>query len=546
MFLRSTRARWGAKGRQAAVAGFEAADARLPVAEGGRALLRKAFPDHWSFLLGELALYSFVMLVLTGVYLTLFFHPSMTQVVYDGAYRPLRGVPVSEAYASTLGISFEVRGGLLVRQIHHWGAVVFVAAITLHLLRVFFTGAFRKPREVNWTIGVTLFLLALLEGFCGYSLPDDLLSGTGLRTAQGIVLSIPVVGTYLQFFVFGGEFPGHEIIPRLYVTHILLVPGLLIALVTVHLILVFYLKHTQWAGPGRNNRNVVGRPMYPQFTARSAGLSFMVFGLLAVMGGLAQINPVWNYGPYRADVVSTDSQPDWYVGFLEGALRLMPPFETNLWGHTISWNVLVPTLVLPALLFLVLYAYPFFERWVTGDREEHHLCDRPRNRPVRTGLGVAGIVFYVVLLVAAGNDVWARIFDVSLNGMTWWLRILLVVAPVAAFMATRRVCRALQEHDRERLEEGDESGEVYQSVEGTLEETKQPLTPGERYRLAAREMPRPLQAAEGAGRGERLRAAVSGWYYRDREELPVPTGERPEVRGEVAAESRREPGGEQE
>lgn len=531
MFLRRAKARWEAGGRRAALAGFEAADARLPVAEGGQGLLRKAFPDHWSFLLGELALYSFVMLLLTGVYLTLFFHPSMAQVVYDGPYEPLRGVRMSEAYDSTLSISFEIRGGLLMRQIHHWAAVVFVAAISLHLLRIFFTGAFRKPREINWVVGVTLFLLALLEGFCGYSLPDDLLSGTGLRTAQGIVLSIPVVGTYLQFFAFGGEYPGQEIIPRLYVTHILLVPALLVALITVHLILVFYLKHTQWAGPGRGNRNVVGKPMYPQFATGSAGLSFMVFGLLAALGAVAQINPVWNYGPYRPDVVSTNSQPDWYVGFLEGALRLMPAFETNLWGHTVSWSVLVPTIVLPALLFLVLYAYPFFEQWVTGDSDEHHLCDRPRNRPVRTGLGVAGTVFYTVLLVAGGNDVWARTFDVSINGMTWWLRVLLVIAPLAAFMATRRWCRALQEHDRERLEEGDETGEVYQSLEGTLDESRRALSPEQRYTLAAREMPRPLEPAEGAGRGQRVRAALSAWYYRDQEELPFPSHRPAELGG---------------
>jgi ubiquinol-cytochrome c reductase cytochrome b subunit len=550
MIPRRTRARWGATGRQAALAGFEAADARLPVAEGGQGLLRKTFPDHWSFLLGELALYSFVLLLLTGVYLTLFFHPSMAQTVYDGPYEPLRGVPVSEAYYSTLRITFEVRGGLLIRQMHHWAAVVFVAAIALHLLRVFFTGAFRKPREANWVIGVTLFLLALLEGFCGYSLPDDLLSGTGLRTAQGILLSIPVVGTYLQFFAFGGQYPGVEIIPRLYAMHILLVPGLLVALITVHLFLVFYLKHTQWAGPGRTNRNVVGKPMYPQFAAGSAGLSFMVCGLLALMGAVAQINPVWDYGPYRTDVVSTDSQPDWYVGFLEGALRLMPAFETNLWGHTVSWSVLVPAIVLPAVLFAVLYAYPFFEQWVTGDRQEHNLCDRPRNRPVRTGFGVAGIAFYSVLLVAAGNDVWARIFDVSLNGMTWWLRVLLVIGPLAAFMATRRLCRALQEHDRERLAEGDETGEVHQSVEGTLDEARRPLSPERRYTLAAREMPRPLEPVAGAGRGQRLRATLSAWYYRDREELPTPSvtaaelggsepGDGPE-RPEKAAPSERE------
>ncbi|MEU8354190.1 cytochrome b N-terminal domain-containing protein, partial [Streptomyces sp. NPDC048845] len=242
MLFARRKGRPGAKAGRPTGTGFRALDSRLPAAEGG-ALLRKAFPDHWSFLLGEIALYSLVLLVLTGVFLTLFFNPGMSQVPYEGSYEPLRGVPVSEAYASTLRISFDVRGGLLIRQMHHWAALVFVSAIGLHMLRIFFTGAFRKPRELNWVIGLTLFLLAVVEGFCGYSLPDDLLSGTGMRVVQSLLLSIPVVGTYLMFFLFGGEYPGHDIVPRLYVTHILLVPGLLLALVVVHLILVVYLKH---------------------------------------------------------------------------------------------------------------------------------------------------------------------------------------------------------------------------------------------------------------------------------------------------------------
>src|SRR5262245_37006433 len=191
----------------------DAVDARLPARDGAGRLLRKSFPDHWSFLLGELALYSLIVLLLTGVWLTFFFRPDMGEVVYDGSYAPLRGVAMSSAFASTLDISFDVRGGLLMRQAHHWAALVFVAAIGLHLLLVFFTGAFRRPRELNWGIGVTLFVIALAEGFAGYSLPDDLLSGTGMRIAQGIMLSVPVAGTYVSMFVFGAEFPGHDVVP---------------------------------------------------------------------------------------------------------------------------------------------------------------------------------------------------------------------------------------------------------------------------------------------------------------------------------------------
>ncbi|TJZ44484.1 cytochrome bc complex cytochrome b subunit [Streptomyces piniterrae] len=510
--------------QQAAERSFHWLDARLPAASAGK-LLRKAFPDHWAFLLGELALYSLLVLVLTGVFLTLFFDPAMNESTYQGSYVPLQGTRMTQAYASTLRISFDVRGGLLIRQIHHWAALTFLAAIGVHMLRIFFTGAFRRPREGNWAIGLTLFLLALLEGFCGYSLPDDLLSGTGLRTAATIMGSIPVVGTYLSFFAFGGEFPGQVIIPRLYVLHILLVPGILIALVTVHLILVVYLKHTQWRGPGRTNKNVLGQPMLPQWLVKSTGLFIILSGVFAVLGALGQINPVWDYGPFQADQVSTDAQPDWYVGFLEGALRLMPPWETNLWGHTIMWNVFIPAVALPGVLFGVLYAYPFFERWVTPERGERHLCDRPREQHTRTGLGVAAISFYAVLLLAGGNDVVAFIFDLSINALTWVLRVAVLVVPPLAFVVTKWLCLALQHRDRERLIEGDETGQVQQSVYGDLSEGHRPLPAAERLTLLARRtqlpLPDPEVPAKTLPRRQRLQLSLSRWYYRDQVEFPV-------------------------
>ncbi|MGW4028630.1 cytochrome bc1 complex cytochrome b subunit [Streptomyces sp. NPDC004838] len=498
------------------------ADGRLPLYEAARTALRKAFPDHWSFLLGELALYSFAVLILTGVFLTFFFDPSMAQTVYMGSYRPLQGTPVSQAYATTIELSFDVRGGLLVRQIHHWAALVFVASIAVHLLRVFLTGAFRRPREVNWAVGVTMFLLAMVEGFAGYSLPDDLLSGTGLRTAQGIMLSVPVVGTYLSFFVFGGEFPGEDILPRLYAMHILLVPGLLLALVTVHLALIVHLKHTQWAGRGKTGRNAVGPPAFPHYLAKSGGLFFLVFGVLAVMGAVGQINPVWTYGPYRADQVSTGSQPDWYVGFLEGALRLMPGVETRLWGHTLSWNPLIPGVVLPGLFFLVLYAYPFAERWVTPGRGERHLCDRPRDRPVRTGLCAAGVMAYAVLLLAGAQDVISFILDLPLHALTWALRVCLVVLPLVAFWLTRRLCLGLQEREGRRLADGEETGEVQQWVEGGFTPRRRPLQAERRHTALVRELPSPLELpplpgeSTRQGRTRRLRVRLSAWYYADR------------------------------
>ncbi|MGW7440700.1 cytochrome bc1 complex cytochrome b subunit [Streptomyces sp. NPDC054849] len=542
--------------RRAVVRGAEALDARLPLAETARAVVRKIFPDHWSFLLGELALYSFVVLLLTGVYLALFFDPSMQETAYQGSYAPLRGVLMSQAYRSTLEISFDVRGGLLIRQIHHWAALLFLAAIGAHLLRVFLTGAFRRPRELNWLVGVTLFLLSLLEGFAGYSLPDDLLSGTGLRIAQGIMLSVPVAGTYLSFLAFGGEYPGDDIVSRLYPLHILLVPGLLLGLITVHILLVFALKHTQWPGPGRTGRNVVGLPFLPQYVAKSAGLFFTVFGLLAVLAAVAQINPIWNYGPYRADVVSTGAQPDWYIGFLEGALRLMPGVETRLWGHTIMWNPLVTAVLLPGVLFAALYAYPFFERWITGATGERHLCDRPRDRPVRTALATAAVSCYAVLLLAGAQDILAFVFDLSQQALTWTLRIGFFAVPLGVFWLTRRLCLALQAGERRLLTEGEASGLVRQGADGGFRPEHRALAPGERYAVLARERPRPLApaaradaaaAVDGAGRGRlrpllaRMRWAVSRWYYGDRIPYPTTAEQRRKIAETTAGPDERRP-----
>ncbi|MFE9568246.1 cytochrome bc complex cytochrome b subunit [Streptomyces sp. NPDC006692] len=522
MLFRKRRNQARAAARKAALTGFTVVDRRSPLVEITNSLLRKAFPDHWSFLLGELALYSLLVLVLTGSWLTLFFEPGTKEALYQGSYVPLQGVPVSAAYNSTLHITFDVRGGLLIRQMHHWASLIFVAAICVHMLRIFFTGSFRRPREINWTIGVALFFLAFLEGFCGYSLPDDLLSGTGLRTANTIVMSIPVLGTYLAYFLWDGQFPGQLLNNRLYVLHVLFVPGVIIGLVLVHLILVVYLKHTQWSSPGRTNHNVVGQPMFPHFIAKSTGLFLMVFAVLATLGAVAQINPVWNYGPYRADQAPTGVQPDWYVGFLEGALRLMPPWETSAAGHTVMWNVLLPAVVLPGLLAMLLIGYPIFERWVTGDRGEYHLCDRPRDMPNRTAFGVAAIVGYAVLLIAGGNDVTAFSFQLSVNVLTWVFRIGFFVFPVLAFLLTKRLCLALQSHELRLLSEGEETGEVVQNVYGAMEPGHAPVAPARLYRFLARDLPSPAACPdETAPRRQRLWATLNRWYYRRRVALPA-------------------------
>ncbi|WP_213450731.1 cytochrome bc1 complex cytochrome b subunit [Rhizomonospora bruguierae] len=453
-------------------------DDRFKVATPLRGVLNKVFPDHWSFLLGEIALFSFIIVVLTGVFLTFFFDPSMREVTYNGAYAPLRGMTMSRAYESALQLSFEVRGGLLMRQMHHWAALTFVAAIVVHMFRVFFTGAFRKPREANWIIGSLLFWLGFLAGFTGYSLPDDGLSGTGLRIASAIMLSIPLIGSWVTSSVFGGEFPGEIIMGRFYIAHVLLIPGILIALISIHVGLVFIQKHTQWPGPGRTNDNVVGERMFPRYAIKQGGYFMAVFAVIAFMGGLFQINPLWLFGPYEPAAVSSASQPDWYVMFLDGSTRLMPGWELPIptpWGHYVVPPIFWPTVVLPGILTVLPALYPFIEQRLTKDRRIHNLLQRPRDVPARTALGAMAISFWLVLTLSGGNDVIADKFRISLNAMTWAGRIGLLLLPPLAYYITYRICLGLQQHDREVLAHGVETGIIRRLPDGRFVEVHQPL-----------------------------------------------------------------------
>ncbi len=472
-------------------------DDRFHGARGLRVFMRKVFPDHWSFMLGEIALWSFVILLLTGTFLSLFFVPSMTDVVYHGSYVKLDGLSMSQAYQSTLNISFDVRGGLLMRQIHHWAADLFMAAILAHMLRVFFTGAYRKPREVNWLIGIVLFTLGLLEGLFGYSLPDDQLSGAGLRVFEGILQGIPIVGTYLAYFLYGGPFPGNSIIPRMYILHVFLIPGLILGLITAHLFIMVHQKHTQMPGLGRSEKNVVGQPFFPYFMAKGGAWFFFIFATLALLATFAQINPIWLYGPYTPVAISSASQPDFYMGLLEGSLRIMPSWEISFGGHTLSMSVLIPFAVPLTVVLGGAALWPFFERWATGDRSWHNVNDRPRNAPIRTATGVAAVVFYAVLWVEGGNDVIADMLQIPLYTVTWIARVLVFVGPAVAFVVTRRICLGLQRKDAELLEHGLETGIIRQLPSGEFAEVHRPVSEEARAVLEAKQVPA-LRPAPGA------------------------------------------------
>ncbi|QGS33716.1 cytochrome b [Corynebacterium xerosis] len=493
-------------------------DDRYTMSSGIRRQINKVFPTHWSFMLGEIALYSFVVLLLSGVYLTLFFDPSMSKVIYDGAYAPLNGVEMSRAYETALQISFEVRGGLFIRQVHHWAALLFAISIMAHMFRIFFTGAFRKPREANWVIGCILLLLSIAEGFMGYSLPDDLLSGVGLRIMSAIIIGLPVIGTWMHWMMFNGDFPGDIIIPRLYIAHVLIIPALLLGLIAAHLALVWYQKHTQFPGAGRTENNVVGVRIMPVFAVKALTFGLINIGFMAFLAGAFQINAIWNLGPYNPSQVSAGSQPDIYMLWTDGAARIMPAWELYIGSYTIPAVVWVALLL--GLLVVLLFAYPFIEAKMTGDDAHHNLLQRPRDVPVRSGIGAMALVFYTLLTLSGGNDLIAYHFQISLNAMTWVGRIGLILLPPIAYFVTYRICIGLQRSDQAVLEHGIETGIIDQLPSGAFIEVHQPLGPVDEHGHAVPleyqggYVPKTMNALGAAGAPGR-----GGWFSPDSQDI---------------------------
>jgi ubiquinol-cytochrome c reductase cytochrome b subunit len=425
---------------------------------GGAPFIRKAlryvFPDHWSFLLGEVALYCFLLLVATGVYLTLFFDDSRSQTVYHGSYTPLQGETMSRAYQSVLHLSLDVKAGLLMRQTHHWAANVFIAAIVLHVLRVFFTGAFRKPRDLTYLIGLTMLFTAFLEGYLGYSLADDLLSGMGLAIGYSVAISLPVIGPYFATLLWGGPFPGSSsFFPRMYIAHVLLIPLLIAALLTLHLVLVAARHHTQFReSPKTTERAVVGVPTYPGQTPRSLGLMFGTWAVLFLLGGLVQINPIWLWGPYHLGESTNGAQPDWYLGWLIGALRLVPGFDLTIGSYTLVPNPFWGGALFPLVIFAVLALWPWAERKLSGDDAFHNLLERPRDNPWRTSLGAAFLSWIFLVFMSGSADRVTVWLGIDYATQIWVYRVLIWVVPVAVFFVVRRTCRELVLGERRRSE----------------------------------------------------------------------------------------------
>jgi len=421
-------------------------DERLGAGPALRSTLRYVFPGHWSFMLGEIALYAFVVLVATGIFLTFFYVPSDQTTTYAGSYAPLQGVTMGKQYASTLGLSFDVPAGLLMRQTHHWAANVFVAAIVLHLMRIALTGAYRKPRELNYWVGVTMLGLAIFEGFLGYSLIDDLLSGMGLVIAYSVALSIPFVGDDFAFLVWGGEYPGSSSFwPRLEIVHVLIVPVILAALITVHLLQITRQHHTHFAGRGRTERRLLGTPMWPGYALRSIGLLLFVGAVLFLLGGLVQINPIWQWGPYETWLSTNGAQPDWYLGWLIGGLRLMPPLEVQVFDYTLMPNPFFGGFLFPNLVFLVLFLWPWIGRRFFGDTRAHNLLERPRDNPRRTATFYAFLSWVFIVFAAGSMDRFYLRSGIPYEGQGWFFRAAAVLAPFLVYFVVRRICEELRD-----------------------------------------------------------------------------------------------------
>jgi ubiquinol-cytochrome c reductase cytochrome b subunit len=290
--------------------------------------------------------------------------------------------------------------------------------------------------------------------------------------------------------------------------HVLLLPGAFLALITAHLMMVWYQKHTQYPGPGRTEKNVVGYPLMPTYMAKAGGFFFIVFGVTAFLAAVASINPIWLYGPYTPGQISAGSQPDWYMGWLDGLVRMAPPIETYIFGHTISWNILIPGLIIPGILFTGMALYPFIESWITGDKREHHLLDRPRNAPNRTALGVMSLTFVLVTLINGGNDIIATHFDLSINQIMWGTRFGVLILPPLAFVITKRLCLSLQRADRELVLHGRETGTLLRLPHGEFVEVHEPISPEKAYLLTSHEQAPALELPAVDGRGVKRAGAL--------------------------------------
>ena len=387
-------------------------DTRLDLADG-QTFLGKAFPAEDSFLLGEVAIFCFLFLVLSGVFLGFFYEPSTSDVEYDGSVAEFQGEEMPEAFVSVLHITYTVPFGMFIRRLHHWAAHLFVASIGLHMLRVFFTGAYRNPRELNWVVGTGLAVLAMGAAYTGYALPFDEFAATATSIGYNLTVSVPLVGDFFGEIIFGGEFPTSATIPRLYFLHVLIIPAAIAVGIAVHMVILIRQKHTEApreddvSGGGRavdrdDDSVIVGLPAVPNQAAVSAVVFFLTAATLSALAGLLPVHNVAEYGPN--DPASTPAliMPDWFLMWVYGFLKLLPEWMAFSVGPVHVSTEFLGGVFLPSLVFLAIVAWPFLDR-----TDPVHFTADPLARPRQTAVGVAAVAFVMIASIAGMNNILA-------------------------------------------------------------------------------------------------------------------------------------------
>lgn len=390
-------------------------DERLNLGALHRKYGRKVFPVHSTFFLGEMALFSFLILVLTGTYLGFVYVPSNVPVA-------LNDETIPEAYASVRLIE-SIPVASLFRNTHHWAAHVMIASILLHTMRIFFTGTYRKPREINWVIGVVLLGLTLMAGFVGYALPYDSYAVTATGIGFSIARSIPWIGDFASELFFGGAFPTLGSLSRLYTLHVFVLPAMLAGIMSLHLLLVIKQKHTQpgyareQAEPGK----VLGVPLIPYQALLAGQLLFLMFGALFLLSAFVPPHPLTEFGPPQAS--TPEVKPDWYLLWIYGFLKIVPSEAAfKLFGATFGPDFL-GGLLFPALVFGVLTLAPWMDRTNRRAIRRFEYLEPVRQSPIRTASGVAMLAFLGTLCLAAYYD------EIGMTlGQIW---VVVVVVPVA-------------------------------------------------------------------------------------------------------------------
>ncbi|WP_146418071.1 cytochrome b [Haloarcula hispanica] len=409
-------------------------DTRLDL-ENGQTFLGKAFPAEDSFLLGEVALFCFLLLILSGVFLGFFFEPSTSDVEYDGSVQKFQGEEMPEAFVSVLHITYDVPFGMFIRRLHHWAAHLFVASIGLHMLRVFFTGAYRNPREPNWIVGTGLAALSMGAAYTGYALPFDEFAATATSIGYNLTISIPLLGDFLGQVVFGGEFPSSATIPRLYFLHVLVIPAAIAVGLAVHMAILIRQKHTEAPRDGdvtggrqsvdeEDDDIIIGLPAFPNQAAVSAVVFFVTAATLSALAGLLPVHNVAEYGPNDPAATPELIMPDWFLMWVYGFLKLLPQISFNVGPAHINGEF-IGGIVLPGLVFAAVALWPFIDR-----TEPTHFTADPLDRPWQTGVGVAAVAFIMIASIAGMNNILAdQVLGTTTNVVNPILTAALLVVP---------------------------------------------------------------------------------------------------------------------